>query len=176
MTMRLAIRVGAALLVLAASSRAQCQAKASSGPGPMSILYSGGLGAASPSSSLEVVREIEDPPLGTRWLLLRDGGHPGGPGRMVLASDARKQSSGVLVKGAPETTGRMPRPAIRAGDIVVVERSTDVVEARLEAIALEPAAIGGSFHVRLRIGGKVVRAVALGEGRAAFEQEAEGRR
>jgi hypothetical protein len=43
------------------------------------------------------------------------------------------------------------------------------------AIALELAAIGSSFHVRLRIGGKVVRVVALAEDRAAFEQEAEGR-
>jgi len=175
MRIRLAIRVGAASLALLASFRAECQAAAIPGGGPMSILSSGRLQSASPASALEVVREIEDPPLGTRWLLLRDGGHPGGPGRMVLASDAGKESGGVLANWPPETTGRMSRPAIRAGDLVVVERSTAVVEARLEAIALEPAAIGSSFHVRLRIGGKVVRVVALAEDRAAFEQEAEGR-
>jgi len=175
MRRRLAMCVGAALLALAASLGAQCRAVATSAGGPISILSSGGLVSASGQSSLEVVREIEDPPLGTRWLLLRDGGHPGGPGRMVLATDERKPSGGGLPKGPPETTGRIPRPAIRAGDLLVVERSTAIVEARLEAIALEPAAIGGRFHARLRIGGKVVRAVALGEGRAAFEQEAEGR-
>lgn len=176
MTMRLAIRVGAALLVLAASFQAHCQKVVSSGPGSMSILSSGGLGSTAAGSSLEVVREIEDPPLGTRWLLLRDGLHPGGPGRMVLASDEGKESGGFPVKGGFGTAGRMPRPAIRAGDLVILERSTAIVEARLEAIALEPAAIGGVFHARLRIGGLVVRAAALAEGRAAFEPETEGRR
>lgn len=176
MTMRLAIWMGAVLLVLATSSRSQCQAVVISRPDPMSIVSSGGLGSTAAGSTLEVVREIEDPPLGTRWLLLRDWVHPGGPGRMVLASDEGRVPGGVPVKWAPGTAERITRPAIRAGDLVVVERSTAVVEARLEAIALEPAAIGTSFNARLRIGGKVVRAVALGVGRAAFEQEAEGRR
>ena len=37
-----------------------------------------------------------------------------------------------------------------------------MVEARLEAMALGSAAAGAEFKVRLKIGGKVVRAVALG--------------
>ena len=174
--MHLRMRVGATLLALAASSSAQCQAVVIDGPSAMSILSSGGLPSSSADSALEIVREIEDSPLRTRWLLLRDWSHPGGPGRMVLAPDRWKESCGVLAKGAPGTIGRMPRPAIRAGDLVVVERNTAVVEARLEAIALEPAAVGASFHVRMRIGGKVARAVALAEGRAAFELEAGGGR
>jgi hypothetical protein len=95
---------------------------------------------------------------------------------MVLASRTGRPPGGVLTDGAPGNPGHISPPAIRAGDLVVVERSTAVVEARLESIALEPAAIGASFRARLTIGGKVVHAVALGEGRAAFEQNAEGRR
>jgi hypothetical protein len=95
---------------------------------------------------------------------------------MVLASNAGTRSGGVLAGGAPGTPGRISPPAIRAGDLVVVERSTAIVEARLEATALETAAKGSAFHARLKIGGKVVLAVALGQGRAVFEQEAEGRR
>jgi hypothetical protein len=33
----------------------------------------------------EVVREIDDPHTGQRWLLVRDGQQPGGPGRLLLA-------------------------------------------------------------------------------------------
>jgi hypothetical protein len=176
MRSRLAIRVGLALLAIAASPAVECQAIAAPGPGPATILSSGGLGSASALSSLELVREIEDRPLGTRWLLLRDWGHLGGPGRMVLASRAGRPPGGVLANGAPEDPGHISPPAIRAGELVVVERSTAVVEARLESIALEPAAIGASFRARLTIGGKVVHAVALGAGRAAFDQESEGRR
>ena len=54
---------------------------------------------------------------------------------------------------------------------VIVEEHTAVVEARLEAMALGPAAVGGAFRARLRMGGKVVRAVALGPGRAVLEPE-----
>jgi flagella basal body P-ring formation protein FlgA len=57
---------------------------------------------------------------------------------------------------------------IRAGDRLIVEENTAVVEARLEAVALGAAAPGSTFNVRLRIGGRVLRAVALGPGRAAL--------
>ena len=59
---------------------------------------------------------------------------------------------------------------------MVVEEHTAVVDARLEAVALGPAAIGSPFEVRLKIGGKVVRVVALAPGRAALAPQAEARR
>jgi hypothetical protein len=63
---------------------------------------------------------------------------------------------------------RAAAPVIHSGDALVLEESTPLVEARLEARALGPAICGGEFNARLAVGGKVVRAVALGKGRAAF--------
>ena len=62
---------------------------------------------------------------------------------------------------------------IRAGDALLVEEHTAVVDARLEAVALESAAKGARFKARLKIGGKVVRAVAISPGRAGFAPESE---
>jgi flagella basal body P-ring formation protein FlgA len=56
-----------------------------------------------------------------------------------------------------------------------VEESSPVVEARLEAVALGPAVVGSAFNVRLKIGGKIVRALALAPGRAALALEMEAR-
>jgi hypothetical protein len=61
------------------------------------------------------------------------------------------------------------------GDRLIVEEDTPVASARLEALALGPASPGVEFMVRLRIGGKVMRVVALGPGRAAFATESEAR-
>jgi hypothetical protein len=49
---------------------------------------------------------------------------------------------------------------------VVVEEHGAVVEAYLEATALEPALKGLPLNLRLTIGGKVIRAVAIAPGRA----------
>ncbi len=118
----------------------------------------------------EVFREIDDPATGDRWLLVRDTDDPGGPGRMVLAARGLSMPSG---SGSIRTSAaRAPLlPVIRAGDRVIVEENTPVVEARLEAIALGPAFTGSVFEARLEIGGKVVQAVALGPGRAAFANQ-----
>jgi predicted secreted protein len=64
---------------------------------------------------------------------------------------------------------------IHTGDALILEENTALVEARLEAVALGPAVSGLAFNVRLKIGGNVVRAVALGPGRAAFAPESEAR-
>ncbi len=118
----------------------------------------------------EIFREIDDPGTGNRWLLERDPDHPGGPGRMVLAAPG--VSGGAGSARATAQAARTPLlPVIRAGERVIVEENTPLVEARLEAIALAPALAGSVFAVRLQIGGKVVRAVALGPGRAAFASQ-----
>jgi hypothetical protein len=57
---------------------------------------------------------------------------------------------------------------IHAGDRLIVEENTALVEARLEAVALGPAQLGSPLNVRLTIGGHVVRVVALGPGHASF--------
>jgi hypothetical protein len=115
-------------------------------------------------------------------LLVRDEAHPGGPGRLVLAEkppivepgnrDAENRPGSRQVA---ELTYVSPVPVIHAGDRLIVEEHTPIVEGHLEAVALGPAAAGGAFDVRLRMGGKVLRAVALGPGRAELQAEREAR-
>jgi len=118
----------------------------------------------------EIMREIDDPHTGDRWLLVRSDEFPGGPGRMVLVSSVR----GAAGSAQPIVEAPAP-PVIRSGDRLVVEEHTAVVDAVLEARALGPAAVGAAFHARLAIGGRVVRVLALGEGRAALQPETEMR-
>jgi hypothetical protein len=125
-----------------------------------------------PASALvQTVREIDDPHNGDRWLLERGAGAPGGPGRLVRAgtvSDASQPAfSRVAAHRASTETNPSPElPVIRPGDRLVIEESTPVVEARLAAVALGTAFPGSILNARLEIGGKVVRAKALGAGRA----------
>lgn len=113
-----------------------------------------------------IVREIDDPHTGDRWLLVRNSDKPGAPGRLILAS-APAGSPAVPGKDAPPP----PLPVIHTGDRLIVEENTSLVQARLEAVALGPALIGSPLKVRLLLGGAVVRAVALGQGHAAFAVE-----
>ena len=116
----------------------------------------------------EIMREIDDPHTGARWLLLRNEEHPGGPGRLVLA-EAYASGSGAARRIAVAEV-RL-HPVIRAGDRLVVEEHTARVDAVLEARALGAAAAGEAFDARLTIGGLVERVVALGPGRAALQPE-----
>jgi len=112
-----------------------------------------------------IFREIRDPRTGTHWIVLRSAENPAGPGRAVAAPDA----------GAKEDQAAAATIVIRAGDKVVLEERTPAVEASLEAVALGAATIGSRLDVRLKIGGKVVRAVALAPGRAALVPSGEAR-
>src|ERR1035437_7183929 len=69
------------------------------------VMVSAG-GAAAPAAA--VVRVIDDAHSGERWLLLPDGGHPGGPGRLVLAAGRREDSS----IGPASRTGETDRVAV----------------------------------------------------------------
>jgi len=129
--------------------------------------------ALSASDTVEVVREIDDPGTGNRWLLVRDWNRPGGPGRLLLLAGSPRLAQPAPASArsaAGESTFPAPAaPVIRAGDSLVVEESTPVVEARLAATALGPAAPGAAFEARLQIGGKIVRVRALAPGRARLE-------
>jgi len=124
-----------------------------------------------------VIREINDPHTGDHWLLMLDPSRPGAPGRMVLADVGtgpnRQREQGDAALGPATHTQNIP--VIHAGDRLVVEESTPLVETRLVAVALGQAVSGASFNARLAIGGNVVRAVAVGPGRAVFAQRAGGR-
>jgi hypothetical protein len=126
---------------------------------------------ASPDGCCKVVREIDDPDTGDRWMLMRDPVHPEGPGRLVLAGGPGVDRAGASRQQRPvaSAAGQAPgRPVIHAGDELIVEEHTPVVETRLEAVALGPAEEGARFRARLKIGGKVVDAVAVSAGRAAL--------
>jgi hypothetical protein len=115
----------------------------------------------------EVLREIDDPATGDLWLLVRDPVHPAGPGRLVLVRHGSRLTDGAGGKTLPPARV-VAQPIVRAGDSLLVEEHTPVVDARLEAVALEPALQGATFRARLTIGGAVVRVVADAPGHAVL--------
>ena len=129
----------------------------------------GSAGCAGESGKPQAVRVIQDPHTGMRWLLERTAGYPGGPGRMVLLTDkvAANREATICANDRAQTEP-VATPVIRAGDRLVVEEHSAIVDARLEGVALGPAVKGAAFNIRLSVGGKVVRAVAAGPGRATF--------
>ncbi|MGA2833886.1 MAG: hypothetical protein ABSE55_12520 [Terracidiphilus sp.] len=161
--------MGAGMLAIATASMAFAQSAAA--PGAQVLISSGGLASAQKQAQGEIVREIDDPHTGDRWLLMRSGQFPGGPGRLVLATAHRNTVGGASggVAGQPEEAQSIP--VIHIGDRLIVEEHTTIVDAVLEARALNPATAGAALEVRLTIGGSVVRVVALGPGRAALLNE-----
>lgn len=118
------------------------------------------------SQSAAILREIRDPATGAVWQIVGDGASPGGPGRMRLALRGNGYRD-PLEKDQHRTA------VIRAGQRIVVEEHTPRAEARLEAVALSAASAGSALAVRLKIGGKVVRAVAIAPGRAVLVEPGE---
>ena len=170
MRMGLNVAMGAGVLTLAAASVAGAQSLA--GGHAQVMLSSGGLASVETLGlgvEGEVVREIDDPHTGDRWLLVRNDQVPGGPGRMVLVAAHRNPSGGNAVRAVAERHEATLLSVIRAGDRLIVEEHTARVDAVLEARALTPAALGDAFDVRLTIGGNRVRAIAMGPGRAALQ-------
>jgi hypothetical protein len=116
-----------------------------------------------------VLREIDDPSTGMRWILVHNPMIPTGPGRL-LAIGAGNPTS-LQAKGGTAAAGGAPtsRPSlpivIRGGDAVTVEEASAFVELRMEGVALGPAKLGNTLQVRLTVGKHVVSAVALGLGR-----------
>ena len=120
-----------------------------------------------------IYREIDDLHTGDRWLLMRDGNNPAGPGRMVLVS--KTVSGSGQPSGQPSGPGgsletKPSMAVIHRGDSLIVIEETAVLSEQLEAVALESAAQGSIFQVRLKLGGLTYRAVATGPGRARFSE------
>lgn len=127
---------------------------------------------AAPSSlDGDVLREIDDPTTGNRWLVLRNPKHPAGPGRVVLTQPRTNYRERNSQATQPVRTEQ--GPIIRTGDVVTVEEHTPLLDLRLQAVALEPSLTGAYFTARLKIGGKVMRVMALAPGRAVFGPESE---
>lgn len=173
--MRLKAIAGLAALAVAAWLPASGQSAIADAPAAniVPIAATNPRPAAGPSGE---VREIDDPNTGDRWKLMRDAVHPEGPGRLMLAASPEIEPVSEKTAGGKQpaisATKETPfHPVIHAGDKLIVEEHTAVVEARLEAVAQGPAAQGAVFKARLKIGGKVVRAVAVSAGHAVFAPE-----
>jgi hypothetical protein len=123
-------------------------------------------------------REIDDPATGDRWILMRDAAHPEGPGRIALIAPERTENrfAGARGAGTESASSFLPVLVIHGGDKIIVEEHTTVVDARLEAVALGPAAQGNAFRVRLNIGGKIILAVATAPGQAVVASPIGARR
>jgi hypothetical protein len=120
--------------------------------------------------------EIDDPNTGTRWLLVRDSIHSGGPGRLEPVSPTRDPGALGKKANAVGIASTTSPSIVRAGDKVVVEEHSATTDAYLEGVALAPGGPGTILHVRLLIGGRVVRAVAVASGRVALEVSSEAGR
>ncbi len=142
-----------------------CTATASGAP-PL-LAASAGSNVVTDTLRHAATREIEDPGTGNRWLLVPNAAHPGGPGRLVLVERGAVEH-GVPATVAEEHEAADARPVIEAGDVIVLEANTTEMDAELEAVALSPARAGAEFLVRLKIGGRVLQAIALGSGHAEW--------
>ncbi len=144
----------------------------------MAIRSDGMLGARTSEETAgspgDVIRTIQDPHSGQSWLLLRNEDHPGGPGRLLLADTRLARSiPAAVAESAQKPKGERADHSdgsivIHAGDRLVVEEHTAIADVQLEAVALASAKAGATLAVRLKIGGRVERAVAVAPGRAAF--------
>ena len=129
-------------------------------------------------NSKDFVREIHDAGSGLRWMLFRNDSHAGAPGRLVLnasrgnADETQGCASGLDQESLPGVDA-FREVVIRAGDRLTIQEYTSRVDLRLEGVALTPAANGDAFNVRLRIGGRTVRAIALKPGKAMLAPQAE---
>lgn len=136
---------------------------------PRTLLVFGTAAAQIPGT---LIREIDDPSNGDRWLLERGSANPGGPGRLVRIQRTAAASGVAQANRAGATTASSAyTPVIHTGDRLIVEENTPVVEARLAAVALTQAEAGGALRVRLEMGGNVMQAIAVGPGRAELAPE-----
>lgn len=129
---------------------------------PPAAVHVAKAGAHLGSAPDRAVRELMDPHSGERWRLLPNPNDPSGPGQWIRSGEVSRSAT-----GHKEIAKEM---VIHRGDRVVVEEHSEAVQAWLEATALEPAAAGSRFSVRLKIGGRVVRAAAIAAGRAEIER------
>jgi len=127
--------------------------------------------SSAPVQSNEILRVIDDPGTHERWLVVADPQHPGGPARLVKSSEYEREvgaqgAAPVKVQSAVKAHIEARKPVIRPGELLIVEEHSQFIDMRLEAVALSQAVVGDTFDVRLKVGGKVVRAVATAPGHA----------
>jgi hypothetical protein len=114
------------------------------------------------------VRVIDDRGTGRRWLLAQQFDRPEGPALLLQMPLSHSCSQFPVADSAWQFTPahQKPAPIIRSGDSVIVREESAISDARLEAIALQPAATGEVLIVRLKLGGHLLRAIAAAPGNA----------
>lgn len=110
----------------------------------------------------QVLRVIQDPGAHAVWLLRADPLHPAGPGMLVecKASDGSREAHSRQSAAGRSAQLPLGGPLIRAGAHLLIEQHSAHLDSWLNAVALEPAYAGMSFHLRLA-GGQVLRAIAI---------------
>jgi hypothetical protein len=122
-------------------------------------------GSADKAADWRVIRSFEDAGTHQSWQVMRDPRCPAAPARLVGPTilhggrASMEESRDVRLQTAL-------RLLIHAGDSLIVEEHTTLVNARLEATALSSAAQGEPLKIQLKIGDRIVRAVAVERGRA----------
>lgn len=113
------------------------------------------------------VRLIDDPGTRRRWLLVQQFTRPEAPAMLLPIADGQLCSMLFVA----ESEWRLPNanhnrlvPIIRPGDSVLLSEDSPTTEARLEAIAIESAGPGQALTVRLKLGGHLLRAIAVAPG------------
>ena len=132
------------------------------------------IAATRAAQKILTVRIIDDPSTHQRWLLTRNLDRPEAPGTLIPASP--ESSLSPIAAGACEThlkieSERKRVPILRGGETLVLVEHTPTSDARLEAIALSGAAVGETLMVRLRIGGRSLKAIATGPRQASLVGE-----
>jgi hypothetical protein len=152
-------------LTLAPFLAAQAEPAASSGSALRELRTAPIYPNTSVPSSTSPLREITDPHSGARWFLFRDQDHPGAPGRLVREGSPTDQT---VAPANPEPAATARQVVVRAGDRLDVEEHTARFNAWFEASALGSASAGSTLNVRLKLSGKIVRALVTAPGSATM--------
>jgi len=126
---------------------------------------------------------MQDPCLGFRWTVAADPDHPQRPPHMVLAESGDPVSARLVHSQSGSAAKRevasledreRSRIVIHPGDLILINQDSQGVRAIFEGNALNSAARGDTFRVRLRFGtvsrngGIVIDVVATQVGRAQW--------
>lgn len=113
-----------------------------------------------------VIRSFEDAGTHQSWTVVQDKKRPAAPARLVGVAILPAAGRASAEESRDALLQTASRPIIHAGDSLVVDEHTAIADARLEATALGAAARGERLRVRLKIGDRIVPAIAIEPGRA----------
>lgn len=113
-----------------------------------------------------VIRSFEDAGTHRSWTVVQDKKQPAAPARLVEAAIHPTVGRASAEESGEASLQMASRLIIHPRDSLIVDEHTAIVDARLEATALNAAARGERLKVRLKIGDRIVPAIAVEPGRA----------